>query len=273
MGEWSNQGIWWCCDLSWLASLFFSSFSYTSGSKQQPENVLNPVVPTVDSVISSITWCLEKEPEMSFIVLDSGNSKRKEIYPEYKAFRERAPEYHASYDGILRDLRDNFSDVLQVVAADGWEADDVMASIANEAVKQVKKCVIMSGDKDLKQVLRSGSVNMQIRKKDGLGRPAWDFFTAKDAETSWGGLKVDQFIDYQILLGDDVDNIPGAPGIGEITAVKLLKRYGSIEKMKESDIPGKTGECLKDFWKIEPVIRSLITLNSGLFFEMQNVNL
>ncbi len=273
MGEWANQGICWACDLSYLASLFWASFSYTQGSRVVQDNVLNPVVPTVDSVISTLTWCLEKEPEMAFVVLDSGNSKRKEIYPEYKAFRERAPEYHAAYDGILRDLRDNFCDVVQVVAADGWEADDVMASIAAEAVKQGKKCILLSGDKDFRQCLKSGSVNMQVRGRDGLGKPEWKFFTAADAEVSWGGLKVEQFIDYQILLGDDVDNVPGAPGIGEVTAVKLLKRYGSIEKMKESDIPGKTGEILKSFWKVEPTIRQLITLNTDLFYTMENVNL
>ena len=273
MGEWSGQGIWWCCDLSIVLSSFYESFSYTRGSKTVEENILNPVVPSVDSAISSITWCLEKEPEMAFIALDSGNSKRKEIFPEYKAFRSRPPEYHAAYDGILRDLRDNFQDVLQVVAADGWESDDVMASIANEAVKQGKKCIMMSSDKDMRQCLKSGHVKLQIRGRDGLGHPDWKDFLAGDAETSWGGLKVEQFIDYQILLGDDVDNIPGAPGIGKVTAVKLLKRYGSIEKMKESDIPGKTGECLKEFWKSEQMIRQLITLNDKLFYDMINVNL
>ena len=273
MGEWSGQGIWWVMDYSFVLSLFSHAYGYTKGNNVVQENVLNPVVPTVDSLISTLTWCLEKEPEMAFIALDSGNSKRKEIYPEYKAFRERAPEYHAAYDWCLQDIRDNFKDVVQVVAADGWEADDILASVASEAVKQGKKCVMASGDKDQRQCLRQGSVNMQIRKRNALGIQDWDFFTADQAETSWGGLKVAQFIDYQILLGDDVDNIPGAPGIGEVTAVKLLKRYGSIEKMKESDIPGKTGECLKEFWKVEPIIRKLITLNDSLFFTMQNVNL
>ena len=274
MGEWSGQGIWWVMDYSLVLSAFAHAFGYEKGVNVVKENVLNPVVPTVDSLISTLTWCLEKEPEMAFIALDSGNSKRKEIYPEYKAFRERPPEYHAAYDWCLSDIRDNFSDVVQVVAADGWEADDVMASIALEAVKQGKKCILQSGDKDCRQCLVPGSVNMQVRKRDALGNQGWAFFTAADAETSWGGLKVDQFIDYQILLGDDVDNIPGAPGIGEVTAVKLLKRYGSIANMKEADIPGKTGECLKEFWKSEKMIRSLITLNSGLFHtSMQNVNL
>jgi DNA polymerase-1 len=273
MCEWLGQGIWWVLDYSHCVSLFYNSYARDGGPRTIEENVLNPIRPTIDSVISTITWCLEKEPEMAFIALDSGNSERRKIYTEYKAFRERAPEYHACYADTLSDLKDNFGDVLQVVAADGWEADDVMASIARLAVEHGKKCIICSSDKDLRQCLRAGSVNMQIRTKDGLGRPDWGFFTADMAEASWGGLKVEQFIDYQILLGDDCDNIPGCDGIGEKTAVRLLKQYGSIAKMKEQtdEIPGKIGKALKEFWEIEPVVRKLVTLKTDVDF--QNVEL
>lgn len=269
--EWKDQGIWWCLDISHILSVFFESFSRNYGTRVVDENALNPVVPTVDSVISTITWCLDKEPEMAFAVLDSGNSERRKIYPEYKAFRERCPEYHAAYDGLLRDLRDNFADVIHVVAADGWEADDVMATIARMARENGKKCVIASSDKDLRQCLRKGEVNMQIRTKDGMGKPTWGFFTAEMAEASWGGLKVEQFIDYQILLGDDCDNVPGCKGVGEVKAVNFLKKFGSIEAMKTAEILGADGKSLKEFWPLEPTVRKLITLNDQVDF--QNVDL
>ncbi len=271
MGEWSGQGIWWVLDYSFVLSLFSAAYGYEKSDRVVEENVLNPVVPTIDSLISTLTWVLDKDPEMAFIALDSGNSERKKIYEPYKAFRERAPEYHAAYEGCLYDIRDNFSDAVHVVAADGWEADDVMATVAKMATQAGKKCVMCSGDKDMRQLLRKGSVNMQIRARDELGKPTWRFFTAEEAEISWGGLRVDQFIDYQILLGDDVDNIPGAAGIGEKTAVKLLKQHDSIENMKVADIAGATGKVLKEFWKDEPMIRSLITLRDDV--NIQNVEL
>lgn len=232
--------------------------------------MLNPVIPTVDSVMSTITWCLEKEPEMAFAVLDSGTSERRKIYPEYKAFRERPPEYHAAYAGVLEDLKHNFADLVQTVCAAGHEADDTMASIAKLAVDSGKKCILATGDKDLRQVLRHGQVNMQIRTKDEMGRPDWGFFTAEMAENSWGGLKVEQFIDYQILLGDDCDNIPGCKGIGEKKAVSLLKKYGSIAKMKEvvDEIPGADGKNLKAYFAdLEPTVRKLVTLRDDVDFQ------
>lgn len=267
MGEWSGQGIWWAMDFSIVLSMFYSSYSYDRGSRSQVENVLNPVAPTIDSLVSSLTWVLDKEPEQAFVVLDSGNSVRKQIYEPYKAFRSRPPEYHAAYEGALKDLRDNFLDAVRVVCADGWEADDVMATIAKQAVASGKKCVLMSWDKDVKQCLRRGHVNMQVRSKDGDGLPTWGFLTADEAEISCGGIRVDQFVDYQILLGDDVDNVPGASGIGEVTAVKLLKKYESIENMKKEEIPGKNGQALKEFWNQEPIIRQLITLNDSVDFK------
>jgi len=270
MSEWRGEGIWWCIDISYVASLFFSSYSYKGGERSVEENVLNPVTPSVDSVISTIMWCLEKEPEMAFAVLDSGESERRKIFPEYKAFRERPPEYHATYAGILEDLKNNFADLVQVVCAAGHEADDTMASIAKMAVASGKKCILATGDKDLRQCLRAGQVNMQIRTKDEMGRPDWGFFTADMAEASWGGLKVEQFIDYQILLGDDCDNIPGCKGIGEKKAVSLLKKYGSIAKMKEvvDGIPGADGKNLKAFFtEMEPTVRQLVTLRDDVDFQ------
>ena len=224
----------------------------------------------MDSTISAITWSLERGPEMAFICLDSGRLDRRDIYPEYKAFRDRAPEYHACYADTLKDLRDNFSDTVQVVAAPGHEADDVMATIARMAVESGKKCILMTGDNDLRQSLRKGSVNMQIRTKDEMGRPDWGHFTEDLAVNSWGGLRRDQFIDYQILLGDDCDNIPGCDGIGEKKAVRLLKQYDSIAKMKEvvDDIPGADGKKLKAFFMDqEPIVRQLITLRTDVDFK------
>lgn len=255
-------------DASFCLSQTAAAFGCISPSTRIEENALNPVKPTVDTISQVLMYCLDKEPEMAFICLDSGKSKRRDIYPDYKAFRERPPEWHAAYEWFLKDLRDNFSDVVQVVACPGWEADDVMASIARMATESGKRAVLCSGDKDMRQCLRKGSVNMQIRNKDEFGRPDWGFLTAEAAEISWGGLRVDQFVDYQILMGDDVDNIPGCPGVGEKTAVSLLKEYDNIENMKKADIPGKVGKNLKEYFAtLEETVRFLVTLNDRVDFK------
>lgn len=251
--EWKN--IWWVCDISYLSRLFFHSYINTE---------VDFAKKTVDSVMSEITWCLEKEPAMAFLALDSGESVRKNLFPGYKIGRQPPPDgFFACYDAIIRDCV-NLG--LNVVAADGWEADDVMATVAQLALKDNKKCVLMTNDKDVRQCLKHGLVTSQRRLRDSLGRPCWGWMTAADAEKDWG-LSVNQFIDYQILWGDSTDKIPGVEGVGEVKARGLLKQYGTIEEMKKHLIPGKVGENLKAFWSKEPVVRQLVTLNENVDFK------
>lgn len=270
MNEWEGQGIWWVIDYSYIVSRMYHSFSRSPKDQEYEQNCLDPVKPTIDGTVGLLMWGLDQSPEMTFIALDSGNSWRRSIYPEYKAFRERPPEYHACYAGCLEDIKLNFLDVTQTVAADGFEADDVIASVAKMAVDSGKKCIITTGDKDTKQCLRRGSVMMHHPIRDAMGLSDWGYFNADMAEASWGGLKVEQFVDYQILLGDDCDNIPGCKGIGEKKAVSLLKKYGSIAKMKEvvDEIPGADGKNLKAFFlDQEPIVRQLVTLRDDVDFQ------
>lgn len=269
--DWSN--FWWAADLPYLMRLYWHSYSVKpkkdviNRATNQPfpeRDSLGAVGDTVDSVISDITWVLEQKPKFAFLALDSGRSNRKQIFPEYKMSRlPPPPEFRAAYNAVLRDLADEFKDRVHIVAAPGFEADDVMATLAKQAVKAGDKCVLMTNDKDIRQCLRAGQVTSQRRMNDDLGRATWGFLTCAQAEADWGVTK-EQFIDYQILTGDDTDGIPGADWVGAKTAAKLLLQHGSIEHLKKASVPGKVGDSLANFWEMEPLVRELVTLNEDV---------
>lgn len=263
--DWSSY--WWACDLPYLARLYWHSYS----AKPKTVTINHPirdtqtaVSDTVDSVISDITWVLDHRPKFAFICLDSGRSVRREKFPEYKMARlQPPPEFQSAYNAILRDLAHHFKEKVHILAARGYESDDVMATLAKEAVKAGDQCVLMTNDKDVRQCLIKGSVTSQRRMNDELGRATWGFLTCEQAEANWG-VGRDQFIDYQVLTGDATDGIPGVDGVGQKTATKLLLQHGSIEALKKVVIESKVGEALEAFWPIEPLVRELVTLNDNV---------
>lgn len=256
--------IWWACDLSYTLRLYWHSFSQTNSDASQK---------TISAVFEDILWTLDQGPKMAFITIDSGRSVRKELYPEYKAGRiDPGPEYWGCYDAALSSIRDGLLDVCHVISADGWESDDCMASVARMAVEQGDKCVLMTQDKDLRQVLLPGQVTTQRRMRDDQGRPDWGWFTCQDAEADWH-VRRDQFVDYQVLVGDSGDNIPHPKGIGPKSAVRLLEKFGNMAGiwqavdskaigLKETEI-----RSLTEFRPLEPTVRKLVTLNDRVDFK------
>jgi DNA polymerase-1 len=252
-------------DFSYLCRLFYEMMARPRLDNPDYDKSVRPTPFAIDGAMNAIMEWAEKKPSMFFVALDSGTSVREDIYPEYKGFREKPPEFWGCYELCLRELKDNFSDEIHVVAAEGWEADDVCATLARDAVGTGHKCLIVANDKDLFQILQDGKIHMLKRANDSLGRPSWGVFTESQAKAKWGGLATSQqMIDFQILTGDKTDTIPGVDGVGDVKAVGLLKKYGSIEVMKTQDIPGKMGENLKEFWPMEPVVRQLVTLRTDV---------
>ena len=150
-------------------------------------------------------------------------SYRNNIYPEYKANRESPPE----------DLKAQFEWCREVTRALGvrefasgeYEADDIIGTIADKARGKGIKSVIVSRDKDLSQILRSGDVY-------------WDYagdrrITYRDADEVFGA-RPERMADFLALTGDAVDNIPGVPGIGKKTAQVLMKTFRSLEHLYEN---------------------------------------
>ncbi|MFP8777558.1 DNA polymerase I [Hydrogenophaga sp. RWCD_12] len=182
-----------------------------------------------------------------------GPTFRDAIYPEYKAQRSPMPD----------DLRSQITPIHEVVRLSGWpvldvpgvEADDVIGTLAVAAASQGIEVLISSGDKDLAQL-----VNQHITIIDTMSGKLRDL-AGVEAEF---GVPARLMLDYQMLVGDQVDNVPGVQGVGPKTAVKLLQEYGSVDALiaQADQIKGAVGEKLRKAIDWLPTGRQLLTIKT-----------
>ena len=180
---------------------------------------------------------------------------RQEIYPEYKATRPKTPEdLHAQIPLIEEILK-----ALGIASArqEGFEADDVIASLAARCEAEGRPCVILSADKDLVQ-LAGGLVSIMEPSKAG----GWDEVTEASVLKKWG-VKPSQMLDFLSLTGDRSDNVPGVAGIGAVTAAKLLNEHGTLEGIYAAvdTVKGAAGKRLREGKESAFFSRRLITLS------------
>ena len=150
---------------------------------------------------------------------------RHEWYPEYKATRDKTPEdLHAQIPHIEKILT---TLGIACLRKDGFEADDIIATLARRAEKEGRRCVIISGDKDLAQLVGDFVSVLKPDKSEALAHCG-----IEEVKEHWGVAPV-QMLDYLSLIGDSADNIPGVKGIGPKTAVKLLQDYGTLDSVYE----------------------------------------
>lgn len=155
----------------------------------------------------------------------TATSKRKEIYPEYKAGRKRPPEDFFAQIPLLHELLESFG--WPVIELDDYEADDIIGTISIEAAaKDVETCVV-SGDYDMMQLLTPHTQVYINKKGSDMIR-----FTETEFEEKYG-VKLAQFVDYKALVGDSSDNIPGVRGIGPKAAQALLSEYETLDGIYE----------------------------------------
>ena len=172
----------------------------------------------------NLHWILQHyKPCYLFAAMDSKTKTfRHEMYEQYKATRNKTPDdLHAQIPWI--------EDVLQalgipVLQCDGYEADDVIATVAKLCEEQGRKCRILSGDKDLMQLVTE---NTQILKPES-GASTWKVTGIEGVKMEWG-VEPSQLLDLLSLYGDTADNIPGVHGVGVKTAAKLLADYGDLD--------------------------------------------
>ncbi|MCY3978286.1 MAG: DNA polymerase I [Chloroflexi bacterium] len=161
------------------------------------------------------------QPKYLAVAFDEGLSAREEIYPEYKATREKMPD----------DLRSQFDRIRELVAAfnipqltmPNMEADDVLGTISRQAVEKGLDVHIATGDRDILQLL-GPHVRVQLPQR-GEEDKVWDVSAFRE---KWG-LEPKQLVDLKALEGDSSDNIPGVAGVGKKTATDLLQQYGDLE--------------------------------------------
>lgn len=153
--------------------------------------------------------------------------KRRELYPEYKAGRKKAPDDFYAQIPILYELLDAFGWPLYEI--DDYEADDIMGAFAKQAeAKGIETCLLTS-DLDALQLISPMTKVYAI--KNGLSN--LEEFHEEHFEEKYG-IKVDQFLDLKSLAGDSSDNMPGVPGIGQKTAIKLLQEYKTLDSIYEN---------------------------------------
>jgi len=207
------------------------------------------------------------EPDYLAVVFDAGDSFRDEIYPEYKATREKMPDDLRASLGRIRDVVAGLNDA--VVELDGYEADDVIGTLAVKAREQGLEAVIVSGDKDFYQLVGPGVYLMNPGRGGATGVAA-DWVTEENADEKFG-IPPSQIIDYLALVGDSSDNVPGAPGVGPKTAVALLKQHASVEELLEHAADLKPPRASKSLLENADQIRMskrLVTIMTDLDVEL-----
>jgi len=183
---------------------------------------------------------LEKQkPDYISVVFDSsGPTFRHEMFSEYKAHREEMPEDIRMAVPIIKQLIDEFN--IHRCEISGYEADDIVGTLAHQAVADDLDVYMMTPDKDYAQLVKEG-VYMFRPGRGGNGPEIWGIEEIKEKFEIEDCIQV---IDILGLWGDASDNIPGVPGVGEKTAKKLIAKYGSIEGLYENtqDLKGKQKE-------------------------------
>ena len=179
----------------------------------------------------------KEQPTHIGVAFDHGKTFRHDAFPEYKAQREETPEDIKLSVPIIKELLDAFN--IPVLQCDGFEADDVIGTLATQADKAGISTYMLTPDKDYGQLI-SDNVRM-YRPRHGGG---YDIIGPEEIGEKYGISSPEQVKDLLALMGDKADNFPGCPGVGEKTAVKLINEYGSVEQLIEhaADIKGKLGE-------------------------------
>lgn len=185
----------------------------------------------------------KKNPSHIAIVYDTPQPTVRHIeYPEYKAQRDETPEGIKVAFPYIRKVAEAFR--IPFLGVDGYEADDVIGTLAKQAEQKGYEVYMMTPDKDFGQLV---SENIFMYRPGRSGNPA-EVWGVDEVCAKFDIDNVDQVVDYLGMMGDAVDNIPGIPGVGPKTASKLLKQYGSMEAMYEhaDEIKGKLGEKIRD---------------------------
>ncbi|MER2106208.1 MAG: DNA polymerase I [Solibacillus sp.] len=181
----------------------------------------------------------EENPTKMLVAFDAGKTTfRHESFSEYKGGRQKTPPELSEQFPYIRKLIDAYQ--IKRYEQELYEADDIIGTLAQQAESGDAEVVIISGDKDLTQ-LATEKVTVYITRK---GMTDIEKYTPAHIEEKYG-LTPLQIIDMKGLMGDTSDNIPGVPGVGEKTAIKLLKEHGSVEALYEA-IDGLKASKMKE---------------------------
>ena len=201
------------------------------------------------------------------MVFDAGTSDRHVVYPEYKATREKMP---VELDGSLpriRQLVDAFR--IPIVELAGFEADDVIGTLARLAVDRELETVIVSGDKDFYQLIRP-HVCLLNPGRGGPQAVEEEWVDTRNAHERLG-VAPEHVVDYLGLIGDTSDNVPGVRGIGPKTAIQLIEQFGGIDEIlaRTGEITAKRAREALEAHRADALLsRQLVTIRCDLPMEL-----
>jgi DNA polymerase-1 len=196
----------------------------------------------------------DKSPEYLAVVFDAkGPTFRHEIYGAYKANRPPMPEALSVQVPVIKSIVKNLN--LKMIEKEGYEADDIIGTLARVWEEKGFRVVMVTGDKDFRQLI-TPNVSMWDTMKDRVT----DYHSIKEVY----GLEPERFIDVMSLSGDTSDNIPGVPGVGEKTALTLIREFGSLEEAlkRANQVKGKKlKENLKAHEEDALMSKKLVTID------------
>lgn len=186
-------------------------------SEGQPTNAVYGLATMLLSLLE------QHPPEAALVAFDApGPTHRHAMYPEYKATRKPAPDDLVPQFAVARQLVSALG--LEQAEQEGWEADDLIAALAYQAARQGYEVLVVTGDRDLVQLVGDDvKVLATIR---GVGDTR--LYDRNQVQEEYG-LRPEQLPDFKALAGDSSDNLPGVPGVGKKTALQLLQQFGSVE--------------------------------------------
>jgi len=188
-------------------------------SKGQNTSAVMGFVNTLHEVLSK-----EKPTHLGVALDPAGPTFRHEVYPEYKAQREACPEDIKASVPIIKDILRAMR--IPILEVEGYEADDVIGTLATKAGEEGVETYMLTPDKDYGQLVKPNVFIYHPRHGGG-----YEVMGAKEVVAKYGVPSPNEIIDLLGLMGDSADNIPGCPGVGPKTAVKLIAEYGNIENL------------------------------------------
>ncbi|SHJ58331.1 DNA polymerase I [Pseudozobellia thermophila] len=198
-----------------------------------------------------------EKPDHLAVCFDKGGSaERTELFPEYKANRDETPD-------AIRIAVPYIQDILKAmhipsVVLEGWEADDIIGTLAKQAEKEDYKVYMVTPDKDFGQLV-SENIFMYRPARMGNGIEIWGI---PEVQKRFGVERPEQVIDYLGMMGDASDNIPGLPGVGDKTAKKFIAQFGSMEGLLENtdQLKGKMKEKVEEHKELGLLSKKLATI-------------
>ncbi len=221
-----------------------------STSKGQPTGAIRGFIAMIGTLRKVV-----KTDNIACIFDPKGKTFRSDIYPQYKATRPEMPDdLQSQIPYIFKAVELSGIPLLQIP---GFEADDTIGTIAKRAEAEGFKVVIATGDKDFAQLVNDNIRLINTMSKDKM-------WMDSEAVKEKFGVPADRIIDYLSLCGDTVDNVPGVPGCGPVTASKLINQYDSLDGIvKAADsIKGKIGSSIRENMAFLPIAKTLVTIKT-----------